>query len=1084
MNIMVRRKYVAFFTLILLSTLIVSVVLSPSLIVAPPNTKPIEEILMPLPGPGNNTSEEGPEIIVPGRPKFTLLVRGAAHLHYLRRQVYTDYINGSWTVRNTTSIPQNVIAAPEITVPHHTERDEVTVTALTPLSGNLFTALYTTRVTASGVSVFPEYNTFATASSVGSYSFSAITYTFDWPVLLNLTAGNQTEYLSAPDDPELMALANRITTGSASDYLKALFISRYLAQYYRLNETVSPPENADRLKWFLFESYEGSSYDFATAFVILARLSGLPARLVEGVYVDAVPQLQVVTERNLHYWAEVYFNGAGWLVFDPARLERRVPLGLNPFLVDPNVFVPFEVEFSPENVTLQPGENTTVRVKLMRVATGRNVTLAITTPWGDRIAGFNSSGIYLVRIGGFENPGYYPIEINASDGEGFTLVGFLPVLVPGNFTAVPETPATGLMRNSQTWVDVSVRGLEETVSVESDSELFYAAMPVWGFRGLSIGLFAPPDSELGWHMAKFVLTSSKGQFSLYLPVFVTERASVHLTAPEEAVAGEKITVNGTVDASGEALNSGSVFAYILHRDRIIVLGNSSVTGGEFKINGTLPEYLSPGNYDVYVVYNLPPGSPYIVTSSPVKVHVKGLARLDVPSRVVSRPGEVVITGSLVGGNGSPVANASIYYLVDGSLGGVVGTGEDGEFSITLNITGIESHRVELIYNGSRSYSPARGEVEVFTVRIDVPDRIEAELGKPLTVRGRVEGLKNGTIKAYVFPGKSYTAQVINGTFEFTVLPFQTVGERSIDFRHGANILKRSTIVVVSPLRIELLTSKAEGEEEAEIKLRIVNSLENPVPNLRLLVELGNRRIETTTNDSGIAVVTVKVPEERVNTTLKVTVEGGPYYTHTTETFTVVIAPKRKIPWVYIGIIAVVGALLLRYRLTRRKAVEVEMEPVLKIIFNNGIPLFREGEVMDISIECDGSPELYVDGKPVGRGRDFRLALPLGEHVIEARCNGLVETARARVVRSYNDAVIEFYERCFLPWAKKVGLEADEMTPREIAAELAERMYPWEPLNALTEVFERAKYSNLEVSREEFIRFYRAMLTVIGGGCVV
>ncbi|WP_297504534.1 DUF4129 domain-containing protein, partial [Thermococcus sp.] len=144
----------------------------------------------------------------------------------------------------------------------------------------------------------------------------------------------------------------------------------------------------------------------------------------------------------------------------------------------------------------------------------------------------------------------------------------------------------------------------------------------------------------------------------------------------------------------------------------------------------------------------------------------------------------------------------------------------------------------------------------------------------------------------------------------------------------------------------------------------------------------------------------------------------------------------------------------------------------------------EGETMEISIECDGEPELYVDGKPFGKGRDFKLTLPLGDHTIEARCGDLSETATARILPSYNDAVVEYYERCFLPWAKEVGVEVDELTPREIAETLTDMMYPWEPIDTLTWIFEKAKYSGRRVSRDEFIRFYRSVLEVIGGGCVV
>ena len=1069
---MVGRKHAAFLTLILLSLLMASLVLSPSLITVPPNTKSFEDLFRYIHFPGNETNETGPPLPLPVKPSFTLIVTGAGHTHYLRREVYTDYVNGTWITRNTTALPQNVIAPPELTVPHHAERDEVRIVAIPPLTGNLYGSLYTTRVTAPGTEVLPEYNIFRTSSSVESYTFSSVGYTFDLPHLLNLTAGNQTEYLYAPGNPKLRALAGRFTRGATSDYIKALSIMRKLLLEYKINENATPPTGTDRLEWFLLESHEGTPYDFASAFVVLARLSGLPARLVKGLYIDAVPQRQVVTEENIHYWGEVYFNGAGWLIFDP----------LHP---DPNVFMPFELEVYPSNLTLGKGEIGVVTLKLMRVSSDINATLTIKDPEGRTLGRFEGAGIYTVTVGPFERPGYYPIMVNASEeGGNFSIVRFIPITVPGNFTAKPEAESIFLLRGGQNWVDVSVKGLNETPTVESESRFLYMVMPVWGPRGFSLGLMAERDERLGWHVEKFVVSSSRGDFLLYVPILVGENTEIRVDVRNNATAGESIEIAGTVEAGGKGINVGEVFSYFVYGNRTLVLGYTNPINGTFRMKAKLPRNLPPGTYDIYTVLIIPLGIPYLSTTTMSEVRVKGLSTFKVPERVVSTPGKVVVGGFLLGADGRELANESVSYILDGNTTGNVSTGRNGKFLIAFNFTSIENHSLRLIYEGNENYSKAEANVEIFTVRVEVPEEIRAEIGKPIVVSGKVVGLEDGTIKVFVFPGASYTAQVVNGTFSITIVPFQTVGERSIDFRHDGNILARSRVVVVSPVKIELLTSKVEGKEKAEIRLKVVDSTEEPVKELPLRVEMGNLSIQVKTNESGIAVFEVPVPEKKVETELKVLFEGSSYYLPTSETFRVVISRKREIPWLYIGLAVLLGALILRYRLSKRTPTEEKPEKILKIIFNNGIPLFREGEVLDISVECDGQAELYVDGEFIGRGRDFKLVLPLGEHTIEARCGELVERATARVVQSYNDAVVEYYERCFLPWARGVGVEVDEMTPREIAASLTEMMYPWEPIEVLTAIFERAKYSPLEVSRAEFIRFYRAMLTLTGGGCVV
>ncbi|NJE60650.1 transglutaminase domain-containing protein [Thermococcus sp. 21S7] len=1075
---MVRRKYIAFLTLTLLSLLLTSVVLGPALIEAPPETKSIEEILSPKLPPGNGTNETGPPAEVPASLHFVLLVTGAAHTHYLRLNVYTDYTDGRWRTGNATRVPSNALAPPEIKVPHHTERDRVTVVSFLPLSGNLFTSLYTTRVDGAGAEAIPEYNLFRTGMNVTAYSFSAVSYTFDLPHLLNLTAGNQTEYLSAPNDTQLAALARGITLGAGSDYERALRIARYLANNCRHVKNVTPPANTDRLKWFLFESKAGSSYDFASAFVVLARLSGLPARLVEGVYIDAVPQTQVVTERNRHFWAEVYFKNGGWLVFDP----------LHP---DPNVYTPFELDVSPPKMTLDPGSQGTVTVKFERVASGTNSSVVVEVPSIGRIALINGSGIYNLTVGPFKEPGHYPVIVRAFTGAGtpLSVLRLTAVTVPGAITVIPEQAAVGLLKGGQAVLGLSVRGAARDVRLETTSPLvetwFWWGMP-GGERGIYLRLASPPRYPPGWHVVNMTVAGGAERYRLYIPVFVMESTSLGVKVPETLTAGDSLTVNGTVSGTvtGETPSLGNVAVFLNGGKREVLIGYGNVSKGAFSIPVKIPEYIRPGTKRVAVYYTAPPGYPYLSTGTTLVVKVKGLARFSLPALILTRPGNVTIVGTLLDGVGEPIANASVACYLDGRYLGNATTRTGGGFSIRLGIPGIEQHVLTLRYPGSEDYSPTTVNIRVATVELDVPERLRGELGKPVRIRGKVIGIENATLKAYVFPGKTYTFNVVNGSFDFTIEPFQTVGERSVEFRHGASILKRATIAVVSPVKIELLTSEARGEKTARLKFRVVDSLNDPVSGVYLNVSVDGFAMRTMTNGSGIATLDVPVSEEKINATVVVAFDGSPYYLPASGRFHVIIAKKRKIPWFYIGVIVVIGALVARYRLVKRKPKERRREKILKIIFNNGIPLFQEGEAMEISIECDGEPELYVDGKPFGRGRDFRLTLSLGDHTIEARCGDLAETARARIVPSYNDAVVEYYERCFLPWAEGVGVDVDELTPREIAETLTDMMYPWEPIDTLTWIFEKAKYSGRRVSRDEFIRFYRSVLEVIGGGCGV
>ena len=100
------------------------------------------------------------------------------------------------------------------------------------------------------------------------------------------------------------------------DYIRA-----YLKTNYQYNASApQPPEGADPIRYFLTESKQGYSVQFASAAVVMFRMFGLPARYVVGY---AAPQSlftqqedgnwhAILQDDNAHAWAEVYISGQGW----------------------------------------------------------------------------------------------------------------------------------------------------------------------------------------------------------------------------------------------------------------------------------------------------------------------------------------------------------------------------------------------------------------------------------------------------------------------------------------------------------------------------------------------------------------------------------------------------------------------------------------------------------------------------------------------------------------------------------------------------------------------------------------------------
>ncbi len=75
---------------------------------------------------------------------------------------------------------------------------------------------------------------------------------------------------------------------------------------------------SDFLDYFLLEKREGYCGYFATCFALLAREEGYPARYVQGFLIPAGKEKTIVIKSSMaHAWPEVYFDGIGWIPFEP-----------------------------------------------------------------------------------------------------------------------------------------------------------------------------------------------------------------------------------------------------------------------------------------------------------------------------------------------------------------------------------------------------------------------------------------------------------------------------------------------------------------------------------------------------------------------------------------------------------------------------------------------------------------------------------------------------------------------------------------------------------------------------------------------
>ncbi len=164
----------------------------------------------------------------------------------------------------------------------------------------------------------------------GEYRVDAYFHPLDVSDLIWDTPVSSPEYLGVPEAlaGKLRTLAMEITGSIWSPALKLQAIQTYLQENYVYDRDYRRPrEGVDPVDWFLFNEKRGICGNFNSAFILLARSVGIPARLVVGYRVNPDAEQQVVNASQAHAWAEVPFKGAGWTTYDATGSSTEVSGG-------------------------------------------------------------------------------------------------------------------------------------------------------------------------------------------------------------------------------------------------------------------------------------------------------------------------------------------------------------------------------------------------------------------------------------------------------------------------------------------------------------------------------------------------------------------------------------------------------------------------------------------------------------------------------------------------------------------------------------------------------------------------------------
>jgi hypothetical protein len=116
----------------------------------------------------------------------------------------------------------------------------------------------------------------------------------------------------------VFALARRLASGAASQYAVVARVERFLGEGFRYS--LDPARTTYPLVSFLLRERAGYCQQFSGAMALLLRLDGIPARVAAGFTAgtrDPATGAYEVTAQDAHAWVETYFEGIGWVPFDP-----------------------------------------------------------------------------------------------------------------------------------------------------------------------------------------------------------------------------------------------------------------------------------------------------------------------------------------------------------------------------------------------------------------------------------------------------------------------------------------------------------------------------------------------------------------------------------------------------------------------------------------------------------------------------------------------------------------------------------------------------------------------------------------------
>lgn len=191
-------------------------------------------------------------------------------------------------------------------------------------------------------------------------------------------------YLSLPDSisPKTRKLVEKWKHQSLSDKQLLVTALNYFTENEFFYSRKPPLLFNDPVDEFLFDTRKGYCEHFSSAFTVLMRMSGIPARVVTGYYggeINPVGDYMIVRQSDAHAWSEVYLTDKGWIRVDPTA-----------------VIPPHRIEAEEDIVRIKPQSNqaiTILKESSWVVKSFKSITNAvdsINNTWNQWVIGYNN----------------------------------------------------------------------------------------------------------------------------------------------------------------------------------------------------------------------------------------------------------------------------------------------------------------------------------------------------------------------------------------------------------------------------------------------------------------------------------------------------------------------------------------------------------------------------------------------------------------------------------------------------------------------------------------------------------------------